>query len=218
MVGFRRNLVEPEMGMNQLPRYRLLARNFPVLPSVRTTLWQGDDHILHVRHGTTDDRYHRFYFKDIQHIAIYRTSRGLVQSSILALTAIAALLAALTVSSFGFRVFWATIGCLCLWWLVRCAVGGHSCACWIQTAVGETRLSAPARMRQAERMTKRLHPLIETAQASLEPQMSTGSGSVVQVAAETLPPPLPVRFDASTGGPVAATGESSRLSSRGVME
>lgn len=150
-----------------MPRYQYLARGFPVFPLRRASLWLGEDHLLHVRHGAFEDRYHRFYFKDIQRIAVYRTARAMLQSGILMLLTIAALLAAFSAAGIGFRIFWSLIVGLLLWWLVFSAIGGHSCVCTLQTATGEKRLMAPERLREATRILRRVHPLINAAQAPL---------------------------------------------------
>ncbi len=161
--------------MKACSRYRFLSRNFPVFPLQRVSLWLGDDHLLYTRHGAAEDRYRRFYFKDLQRISVYRTPRAFLQTGLLALFLASVLLGALISGHTGWRVFWAMTGCLFAWWLVRSAAGGHSCACWVKTAVGETRVRAPARMRQAEQMLKRIQPLIERAQTSHAVETETGA-------------------------------------------
>ncbi len=185
--------------MKSWSRYRFLSRNFPVFPLQRASLWLGDDHLLYTRHGAAEDRYRRFYFSDLHRISVYRTPRAFLQTGLLALCSVSALLGAVFSGDIGWRVFWAAVGGLITWWLVRSAVGGHSCACWVKTAVGETRLQAPARMRQAERMLNRIQPLIERAQASRDAATEAGTTDGDGRPETGSPPPLHAASETTAG-------------------
>ncbi len=153
--------------MNPRPLYRLLARSSPFGAPSGASLWLGDDHILHVRHHLTEDQYRRFYLRDIYWIRICQTNSSRILAIVLgAITALAALF---LLASGGLisRALWGTITVIALFYFLMHLSAGRSCGCWIGTAVGEMRLRAPSRLRKAQRVLARLHPLIEEAQASL---------------------------------------------------
>ncbi len=151
--------------------YTLLARSSPLGTPVRATLWLGDDHLLHVRQHLTEDQYRRFYFKDIHWIRVFQDSRGLITCILLGLLVSTAAFFFLLSGSLAIRIFWSLIGVPSFILLLLYMSGGRSCSVWIGTAIGEMRLLAPSRMKQARRVLETIEPLIREAQADLEQEL-----------------------------------------------
>ncbi len=150
--------------------YRPLARNL-LRPFVsRYSAWLGRDHLLSVESKGFHERYRRFYFRDIQLVAIRGTSRRATLNWILAGSLLLFLL--LTIASFrsGGRflevitliadVFIATP-------LVINNILGPSCDVYVRTAVQEVRVPALGRLRSARKTLNLIRPLIETAQGAM---------------------------------------------------
>jgi hypothetical protein len=145
------------------PYRRVSGRNL-----TRHSLWQADDHLLHVRRSEFTERYERFYFRDIQAIVIQRTATSRVLAAIMLGLLALTLILALTRASRGAMVFWwiltAVLGAAALWnWRL-----GPTCVCYLMTAIDRYRLKALSRVAAAERVLTRLQPVIQRAQADLE--------------------------------------------------
>lgn len=150
--------------MKQGRSYRLLARSSAPVQLARTSLWLGDDHILQATHQMVEDRYRRFFFKDIYAIHVHRTWRYHVSLVFFGLLTLSVLMIFVVSGSTLVRVVTAMIGLPALALLLANAVGGPSCSVWIKTALGETCLSAVTRARKAEKVLRQIEPLILAAQ------------------------------------------------------
>lgn len=164
------------VNYKKLPGSASFGRIQPSIIAVvydRNTLYVGDDHLLCV-HGYYTERYHRFSFRDIQGIAIQRTSTWLVSAAILG----AVLLFLLML--FGVGISQTTgddmtaVLILFSFIIVPLAVAlgmhlfqGPSCKFFIKTAVQCKELPALSRLRSARAAIACLQPLIEQAQADL---------------------------------------------------
>jgi hypothetical protein len=142
-------------------------------------LWLGPDHLLQVTSTTINERYRRFYLRDIEALLIRRTKVRLILNIILgsgagvsgALGGMLWWLAATVEfdpAAVALRVFGtigaATGGVFLLLLFVNTLLGA-TCACFIQTPGGLDRLAAPARIRSARKLLQRLSPIIEAAQS-----------------------------------------------------
>jgi hypothetical protein len=149
--------------------YRRLCRGYDVL--ARCSLWLGKDHLLSVSNYGYSEVYKRFYFSDIQAIAVCKTARAAV---------ITALCVAATLVVFALNVgFLGRDGLLpgvilsapsLLALAINLALG-PSCAAQIHTAAHWERLPAMRRLRRARNCLGRIRPLIEEAQGPLSEQM-----------------------------------------------
>ncbi len=151
-------------------RFRLgffsqLAGDFQAF-STRRRLWLGPDHMLLVETAYFNERYRRFFYRDIEAFILRRT----VQSTVLSLVlgALCALWLILVFVGWGtwfqyFSVVMLSIfGGLFLFNLVA----GPTCQCCIRTGV-QTESLPFNRLRYALQAIERLRPLIESAQADL---------------------------------------------------
>ncbi len=152
--------------MNKNKPYRLLVRNREPFQMTRSSLWQGDDHIMQASHQLVEDRYRRLFFKDIHAIQIQKTGRYRLSFLLFGIATASALLLLLVSSSAFARGMALIVGAPALILLLTNAVAGPSCSCWIRTALGETRLTAVTRVRKAERMARQIEPQILAAQAN----------------------------------------------------
>ncbi len=107
----------------------------------------GPDHILLIDGGLVFERYHRFYFRDIEAVIVRKTiTRVLSLILMLILTALFALPAVFVTDEFARTVL---IVCASLTLLLG-IIGwfrGPTCACYIRTAVQTARLYPICRMR-----------------------------------------------------------------------
>ncbi len=176
--------------------YRLLARSSAPVQLARSSLWLGDDHILQASHQTLDDRYRRFFFKDIHAIHVHRTWRYRLSLVFFGLLTLAILMIFAVSGSAAVRVVTAIIGLPALALLLANAVGGPSCSFWIRTALGETCLPAVTRVRIAEKILRQIDPLILAAQSDREDRASP--------IPESAPEPEPMSEARQEPEPVAA--------------
>jgi fatty acid desaturase len=136
----------------------------------RTSLWRhrlylADDHILSVSTGTFSfaEHYKRFHFKDIQAITLRRTWSALIKT-IAAFVIVALLaLAAWGIGQDGGQ-FFAVLAAIVLIPGIYSLIIGHSCRCFIQTAVQVEELHSLNRIRTARKVLNTLVPLISQAQ------------------------------------------------------
>ena len=157
--------------------YRRLPGRSPRLSFQRSSLWQGDDHLLLVKLRGYAEEYKRFYYRDIQAIVLTRTNRGTLISAILAIFAgFPALLFLVGVIRDWGRwalIIWGVIAGFLIFMLLINRLMGPTCRVEIQTAVQIERLTSLARLSSARKTMALILPVIEAAQASfamVEPQ------------------------------------------------
>lgn len=130
------------------------------------SLWQGVDHLLSVEAVLFQERYKRFYYKDIQAVVMSRTKRHLVWSSIWGGLALAFALIVIFSSgtayvSSGFLALFAAL-------LIVNFMMGPACRVHIQTAVQIQHLRSLKRMPSANKAMNRIKLLVEAAQGKLD--------------------------------------------------
>ncbi len=176
---------------------RLPGRSWGLLG--RTSLWQGNDHFLHVQSRGYSETYRRFYFREIQAVILRRTSRSRNWS--LALLGLClTLFAAAALGTSPGTLFWAILGIPFAIGLLVHALRGPSCTVHLRTAIESSHLSALSRVRPAERSLARISTLVETEQGALSLQEIALRGETGPTTAAPIEPPPQV-----TGFPSSAT-------------
>jgi hypothetical protein len=132
------------------------------------TLWQGQDHILHVYSRLGVEDYKRFYFSDIQAIVTRKTAVGLVQNVVMLFFIVLFLMMFISFSG-GFSVFYSIVTGLMLILLVINLLRGPTCQTKIMTAVQTEKLYSLHRLKNTFKVMNRLGPLIEHVQGTLTP-------------------------------------------------
>jgi len=162
-------------------RYRRLpGRAFS--PISRDSLWLAEDHLLSVQSNRFSETYRRYYFRDIQAIAIQRTA-PITPLTYVAGAVAAAFLAPGVLFEFQRTFLWIAGGLFLALTLALIALG-PTCSCYIQTAVSRDRLGSLRFIRTAERALGVLQPHIDQVQGQVTEDM---------VAVPSGPPPLPAR-------------------------
>ncbi len=143
----------------------------------------------------TDERYKRFYFRDIQCITILKTNAASAWSWILGTLCVcsAGLFGLIAMNADPSNVGGELIagGILTACWLAMLLVnllGGPSCTCSVRTAVQTQALPSITRVAKAERAIRVLKPLIEQVQGALS---AAEIMEYIQASAAT-PPPAPM--------------------------
>jgi hypothetical protein len=130
------------------------------------SLWQGMDHLLSVEAVLFQERYKRFYYKDIQAVVMNRTKRHHVWSAIWG--GLALVFALIVIFSTGAAYvssgFMALFGAL----LIVNFMMGPACRVHIQTAVQIQHLRSLKRMKSAAKAMHRIKLLVEAAQGKLD--------------------------------------------------
>jgi hypothetical protein len=164
-----------------------------------SSLWLGKDHLLVVESSGYSEKYRRFYFKDIQAMAICRTKNGMVRWIILGVVAffLGLLAFALRDNAAG---FWLPggLGLVVTIICVLDALPGPTASCAMRTAVHMEVLPSLDRVRRARKVLERLKPLIAAAQGTMTPE---------EVVAQMQAAPAPTPVSAPNLAPQAATGE-----------
>jgi hypothetical protein len=179
-------------------QYRRLTRphrrksGFVAVTYVRSSLWLGNDHLLAIDSNGYSESYKRFYFQDIQMIAIRLTRRRLIWNWVLTVP-IAMWLLGLAyelvvrrnpdVVGLAIAILWTLIPGVPL--LLNNLLG-PTCACTVRTAVQTEDLPSLCRLPKTRRILNLLRPLIAQAQGQLAPEE------------------IPARLQAWTQAPVSA--------------
>ena len=143
---------------------RLPGRGTAALQS--TALYLASDHLLQVASSGFSENYKRFYYRDIQTIAIHRTSIGKLWNALWCTLAGFLALGGLAVDGVARLVLLVLAGVFGLAALANIIIG-PSCACVIGTAVQSETLPSLKRLRKTEKILARLRPLITAAQGQL---------------------------------------------------
>jgi len=133
------------------------------------SVWQGPDHLLLVKSVRFREEYRRFYFKDVQAIAVAKAPRFHVSArALLPLIAVPFLAAYLIArpSSPLVMILPILIALLLGAWVI--VASQFSCRCRIYTAVSSEELPSVARSWTARRFLARVEPIISAAQGTVD--------------------------------------------------
>ncbi|HEY3741989.1 MAG TPA: hypothetical protein VGL53_19190 [Bryobacteraceae bacterium] len=152
-------------------------------------LFLGPDHLLLVRSNRFEERYQRFYFKDIQALVVTGIpSRTWMQSSLGILAAAMILLALTTIANPAWRILLGMFGVFPAIIAFADFIRGDRCGMIVKTPASNERLSAVSRMSTARTVLAVMKPLVEQAQhGEWMPEMIPVSGPPVMA-----PPERPV--------------------------
>ncbi len=140
---------------------------FAVLSVTRSNLWLGKDHLLSVETEGFNERYKRFYFRDIQAFTLRKTNRALILGVVTGgLTALFGGLAFLTGAIEG-RWILGILAVVCALPFVVNLIYGPTCCCQLRTAVQIEDVPSISRVRRARKALQRLRPLIAEAQGQI---------------------------------------------------
>ncbi len=155
------------------PEYRKLPgkrRGF-IYPS---SVWAGPDHLLLVRGSRFREEYKRFYYRDVQAIAVARAPRFHISTRLALVAAFsAAILLPLSLGAilkgyrgpFGYLFAAFEIALAGVWVFISAA---QSCRCRIYTAVSGDELPSVYRLWTARKFLAELEPLIAQTQGTIE--------------------------------------------------
>ncbi|HXS93524.1 MAG TPA: hypothetical protein VN736_02900 [Candidatus Limnocylindrales bacterium] len=133
------------------------------------SVWQGPDHLLLVQSVRFREEYRRFYFKDVQAIAVAKAPRFYVSArALLPLIAVPFLAAYLIArpSSSLVMILPILIALLLGAWVI--VASQFSCRCRIYTAVSSEELPSVSRSWTARRFLARVEPIISAAQGTVD--------------------------------------------------
>ena len=134
-----------------------------------TRLYLGEDHLLCVYNSAYTEDYRRFYFGDIQAIAVAANSKRKKMSAFHGGIALLLLIFAFWKSGYWTAFFMILAGLF----LINVAVNwfrGPTCTCILYTAASQEELTSLGLMKNALKVIDVLKPLIETAQGRLSPE------------------------------------------------
>lgn len=135
--------------------------------SVRKSIYLADDHILCVLNNYFQERYRRFYFREIQAVTIRRTIDGRATMLVWLLLAVGWALIMLAADAVHWFPWALTLVPLVL--AARQLYRRGTCVCQIQTAVSVQDVPAVSDLRKAERFLAAIRPRIEQAQGGALP-------------------------------------------------
>lgn len=131
------------------------------------TLWAGPDHLLLVRSMAYEEQYQRFFYSDIQAIAMHKTRRGLLEKLLTGLAVVGAGLALNQADPLG-RPFWGVAAAVAVFLFLYFLVTGRTYKCRLQTAAQKVELPSLNREWRIKRALARIRPLVEKAQGRME--------------------------------------------------
>jgi hypothetical protein len=137
----------------------------------RARLYMGKDHLLSVNNIGYTESYKRFYFKDIQVIATYKTADSIMWSIFFSICAVLSIFIAIAIDNrTSSMVFGWIPGGLFLVLLIFSVARGPTCITHLFTAVTKERLLSLSRLRNAKGVMDMLRPFIIHAQGDLAPE------------------------------------------------
>ena len=153
-------------------------------------LWLGPDHLLQIysRFGMED--YKRFYFADIQSMAVRKTVAGRIVNIILAIMLGLLLLTTAMVEG-AWQIFFGSIAVLTGLLLLINWLRGPTCRTQLKTAVQTETLYSLHRIKTAMKVLDRLSPITIQTQGTVQPKLAfqkiTAQPSRIPVAARRRP-------------------------------
>ena len=130
-------------------------------------LYLASDHLLQVSTSGFRETYRRFYFREIQLLALRDSMHGRVWNGVWGFLAFLPALVALQVNIPATRVIWWGLAGIFLLLLAINIARGPTCVCQVRTAVQTRTLASLNRLRKASKVIGQLRPLIEAAQGAL---------------------------------------------------
>jgi hypothetical protein len=186
--------------MPSTPYQRLPGRRWRVF--TKDTLWLGEDHLLSVRSWYFTESYRRFYFRDIQAIAVQAMgTRGLTAFDWTAIGLVALLSGTLFYTR---RPVWAVVLILCGATYALLRARRANCVSWIQTAVSTERLPSLGRLGNARKAMALIESKILDAQADIVSEAPEEASVLPPPLPAAGPPPLPVAEPLQMPPPVPA--------------
>ncbi len=167
--------------------YRKLPGASGVL--LKSKLWLGPDHVLHVRRGLFSEEYRRYYFRDIQ--AIVLVEKDSLAVYLYALAGLLAVWAGVLL----YTRHWVAAAMAGMVTSLVALLGWHypDCICALRTAVSSEVLRPLGRLRYARRSIALLRDAVEEAQGawSADAQLPQAGGAARDET--TTPPAIPLR-------------------------
>jgi hypothetical protein len=182
----------PVAGSAGRVRYRKLPGHLRLLFG-GASFWAAEDHFLLVRSSRFSERYKRFYFSEIQGIAVAEARRFHVSSRAMGIAVVwlVAVVAAQRFPTVRNAVAWSGLIFPVAWLLVSLLA---SCRCRIYTAVSNDEIPSVYRRWSARRFLAAVEPLIAARQGAVPPnwaELAEQSGAA--------PAPFPVSLRGATG-------------------
>lgn len=162
----------------------------PFSPFGVNTLWYGPDHLLMVESVFFKERYKRFYFKDIQSIALHRTATHWVWACLW--SAFALLFGVIAYLVPGTPYVSGTIFGFSIVALGMNLFMGPGCQVFLQTAVQRQRIFTLKRVRTAVKAMDRIKTFVEEQQGGWEKQKSIDAHKKQMSVAPSGPDTTPV--------------------------
>jgi len=134
-----------------------------------SSVWMGPDHLLLVKSQRFQEEYKRFYFRDVQAIAVADAPRFHISSRAVAIAALWLVALLFTMGARGVSAtwwLWLIAAALVAAWAFISAKG--SCVCRLYTAVSADPLPSVYRRWTAKKFLALVEPRIREAQAALE--------------------------------------------------
>jgi hypothetical protein len=151
-------------------------------------LYRGADHLLQVAFAGFNERYKRFFFRDIQAFIVIPTTTWLIYLSLCAIGFLAMLGIAFAVNDTVGNYVFGTLAGICLVAGVWQALAGPSCRCYVRTAVQMEHLPSLSRIRRAQKVIATVQPLIVASQAPLVTAAPAAALETFTPPAEPQPP------------------------------
>jgi hypothetical protein len=150
-------------------------------------LYRGADHLLQIAFAGFNERYKRFYFRDIQAFIIVPTTTWLVYISICAIGFLLMLLIAMSGEDRVVGYIFGSFAAAFLIGAVWQALAGQSCRCYVRTAVQMEHLPSLCRMKRAQKTIALIQPLVLASQAPL----AAAAAAEAEVPSAEPQPPAP---------------------------
>jgi len=174
------------------------------------SVWLGPDHLLSVKSMRFREEYRRFYFRDVQAIAIAKAPRFHISTRVVPVVLMVpvlfgSLVAIRNVFPLFWPVFWIVAALLLAAWVMVSSL--FSCRCRIYTAVSGEELPSVYRTWTARRFLAKVEPLIRQAQGAVEGNWAEavedrGMGPV-QTVDSSAPPEAPAAQEGARGSVAA---------------
>jgi hypothetical protein len=134
--------------------------------------WLGGDHLFVVEVSNYNERYRRFYFRDIQALIIQRNRQRMwsnIIAGFLAGLLVLATAALLMDGETDGAIFFGCFAVLSLAGIWINTVRGPTCAVYLRTAVQTQKLTGIVRWKKAGAFVEELSPFIQASQSSPSP-------------------------------------------------
>lgn len=138
----------------------------------RSSLWMARNHLLYVSSSGYSEQYKRFHYANIQAFVVRKTVKGKVLNILFgALAAMAltpVLIGAVTDGDRGMMIFFGIVSAALVLALLGNWARGPTCATFVHTGVQSERVHSLGRFHTVMKVLRRIRPLIEEAQGTLD--------------------------------------------------